>query len=174
MNCQQRPASRRAFVVSGVVTVMAQWTDEQREVALGLIRAGTGTNEVSRRTGIPAPTLSRWCKQAGVEVAGTEQVAAAAAATKVKWAERKAELIDRYAEAIEMFLDRATQADTPPGDVRHLIWASAVLTDKNQLLDGAATSRHEQLGLERQRERVLAMTDELAERRERKDGTTGG
>lgn len=152
---------------------MATWTAEQREVAVGLLRAGTPFADVHRRTGVPKPTLSRWAREADVQPAGAEQVEAAANATKIAWSQRRASLVDDLGEAAVALLEKTLDASDGP-DARGWATAVAILVDKAQLLSGGVTSRHEQLDAERRRERVEHLADELEERRRAKDGTTGG
>jgi hypothetical protein len=44
---------------------MARHTDEDRQQALSLLAAGKTQGEVSRQTGIPQPTISRWASEEG-------------------------------------------------------------------------------------------------------------
>lgn len=152
---------------------MAQWTAEQREVAVGLLRAGGTIADVHRRTDIPKPTLSRWASEAGIDVPGAERVQEAATATRLAWAQRRGQLVDRIGSVVETLLDRIESADDD-SDPRGNATAFGILVDKAQLLSGGVTSRSEQLSAERAREELAEMVDELEERRRAKDGTTGG
>jgi transcriptional regulator with XRE-family HTH domain len=149
------------------------WTPEQQAEALDLIRDGLSYRKVSDRTGVAISTLSKWANEAGITSPRAAQVAAATDATKVAWAQRRTALVDRFGEVAAQLLDRVVD-DSDASDAKNLMTAAAIAVDKAQLLSGGVTSRSEQVGLERQRERVLAMRDELADRRELKDGTTGG
>jgi len=151
---------------------VAQWSPEQREIALGLLRAGNALADVHRRTEIPKQTLSRWAHEADIHPPGAEQAEAAANATRIVWAKRREQLIDRFGDVAAALLDRLE--DSSAQDVRHLVWSAAVSVDKAQLLSGGVTSRHEQLDAQRRRGRVEEIADELSQRRAAKDGTTGG
>ena len=149
---------------------------ETRDQVLQLLRDGEGVREAARRTGVTKSVVSRWAQAAGIVVAGADQTAAATEAVKLGWAKRKGELTDQAGDMAAVALERF-QAETNARDAQAHATAFAILVDKAQLLSGGVTSRHEQMGLDRQRERVQAMKDEVAERRDAKaakDGTTGG
>lgn len=151
----------------------SKFTDAQHDQALTLVREGVGYREITRRTGVARSTISTWARAAGIDTEKADQVAAAAEANRVGWHKRRGELIDRFGDLAELMLER-TEACNESADAKNLITAAAIAVDKAQLLSGGATSRYEQVGLDKQRERVRAMQDELAERRAAKDGTAGG
>lgn len=148
------------------------WTPEQRAEALQMLRDEIGTQETSRRTGIPPGTLSRWAKTAGIVSPNAAQTAGANEAVRLAWTKRRGDLVDQLGQVAAELLEKARSAD--PRDAQSLMTAVAIGVDKAQLLSGSATSRHEVLDAQRRRERVAQMQDELAVRRQAKDGTTGG
>lgn len=150
----------------------AQWSADKREEVLALLRGQIGTREVARRTGVPVQTVSRWAKAAGLEAVNAEQVAAATDATRIAWAQRKAQLVDDLGEVAAELLSKAR--DAAGREAQAYMTAVAIGVDKAQLLSGGVTSRHEQLDAQRRRERVVGLGDELEARRAAKDGTTGG
>lgn len=150
----------------------SKFTDEQRKQALELVREGVGYREITRRTGVSRSTISTWAREAGIDTEKADQVAAAAEANRVGWHKRRGELIDRFGDLAELMLER-TEACNESADAKNLITAAAIAVDKAQLLSGSATSRHEVMDAQRRRERVGHLRDELAERRQAKDGTTG-
>lgn len=150
-----------------------RWSDEDKTTALDMLRDGVGTREVSRRTGVSSSCLSRWAKAAGIVVDRAAQTTEATEATKLKWAQRRDLLVDRFGEVAQQLLDRAVADDTDPGDTRHLIWSAAVSVDKAQVLSGGVTSRHEILDAQRRRSRVEEIADELAARREVREAAGG-
>lgn len=147
------------------------YSDETREQALAKIRDRMSLRTIEAELGVPRSTLSRWAQAAGITI-DAAQVEAATNATKIAWAQRKTALVDRLGEVAAELLEKAR--DTSGKDAQAFVTSVAICVDKAQLLSGGVTSRHEQLGLERQRERVAAMRDELADRRDAKNGTTGG
>lgn len=152
---------------------VGRWPDETRTAALQLLRDGVGTNETSRRTGVPAPTLSRWAKDAGIVIDRAAQTVAAAESTRLKWAQRREEIPDEVGTVLAEILEKCREA-TSGRDAHGYAMAYGTLIDKAQLLTGGPTSRHEHLDAQRRRDRVAELRDEVAERRALKDGTTGG
>lgn len=143
-------------------------TDDVRNAALDRLRNGEKVTDVARAIGVNKATVSRWASKAGVHVVTEGRTANATRAAQTKWAERRGQLMDRYGDVIESLLDRLK--DAPAKDVRDYVWSAAVLTDKAELLSGRPTQRHEVRDLERRRDRVTAMADELEERRRAKAG----
>jgi hypothetical protein len=145
--------------------------DATREAVLVKVRNGVPYRQISDEHGVATSTISNWAKTAGIESAGAEQVAAAVAATKVAWTQRRGELVDALGEAAAELLEKARRA--PARDAQALMTAVAIGVDKAQLLSGGATSRHEQMDADARRERVATLRDELAERRADKETATG-
>jgi hypothetical protein len=150
---------------------MARWSEAKRSEALQLLRDQVGTQETARRTGVPAPTLSRWAAAEGIESPNAERTASANEATRLAWVQRRGQLVDRLGDVSAELLEKARNADAR--EAQAFMTAVAIGVDKAQLLSGSATSRHEVLDAQRRRERVDRLQDELAERRTAKDGTTG-
>lgn len=151
-----------------------QWTDDERDAILDQVRAGTSYRTISESTGAGIATISRWATRAGIEPAGAEQVEAAVNARLVAWTHRRSQLTDRLGEIIEGLLDRVEDTESAAKDVRDHVWSAAVLIDKAQLLSGSPTSRREIHDAQGRREVVESLGDELTQRRNAKDGTTGG
>lgn len=146
----------------------SKYTPTQKAGALDRLRAGEYLSHVAADTGIPKQTLSRWAGLADIDVAQPERTAAATGAAQRKWAERRAELVDRCGDVAALLLERIAdeQADDPRGNAT----AFGILVDKAQLLSGQPTHRHEYRDAERRQERVAKMTDELEQRRQTKTG----
>ncbi len=144
-------------------------TDQQRKDALRLY-VELGPAEAGRRCEIPAATIRSWAHRAGVSanVPPSEQTRAATDAARLSWAQRRAEL-SRETGAVAAELPERIRTATKASDVRALATGYSVLVEKGQLLDGAVTDRVEISEGER-RERVKAMRDELAARRDAKAG----
>jgi len=141
-----------------------RYTPEQRAEALRLI-ASVGPAEASRRLEIPAGTTRSWAWRHGVAtpVPESERTRAATDAAKLSWAQRRLELGRETGRVASELLERMRDA-TKAADVRSLATAFAVVVEKAQLLDGAATERVEISEADR-RERVAALRDEVAARR---------
>lgn len=144
---------------------MPTWPAQTRSDAVALLRDGVGTREVARRLSVPHPTLSRWAKAAGLEPERDARAREAHAAVRQAWAQRRLDLVDQLGEATVTLLERTLTATDGP-DARGWATALAILVDKAQLLSGQATSRHEVFDAERRRQHVLALADELAQRRQ--------
>lgn len=142
---------------------------EQRKEALRLHRE-VGPAKASRECGIPAATIRSWAYREGVSttVPPSEQTRAATDAARRSWAQRRLELSEQTGAAAADLLERIRRAKRAT-DVRALATAYAALVEKGQLLDGSVTSRVEVEGGDRL-ERVKAIRDDLAMRREAKTG----
>lgn len=121
-----------------------RYTDQQRTDATALATE-VGVSEAARRVGVDKATISRWCKAAGVATLHTESTAAAVDAKRLAWEERRTDLAHEQGriaakalELTEQCLDRRKFSDA-----RAAATTMAILTDKAQLLTGAATSRSE-------------------------------
>lgn len=152
---------------------MPRIPDETRAAIAADIRAGKPYREIADTHGVSMGSVANIADEHGITPPGAEQVEAAANASKLKWAQRREALVDELGEVAAELLQKARTA-AAARDAQAYATSVAILVDKAQLVSGGVTSRHEQLGLERQRQRVLSMTDELEERRRQKDGTTGG
>ena len=146
----------------------AKHSEQVKTDALTRLQAGQGTREVSRDTGVPASTLSRWAKDAGIVADRAGQTRAATEATALKWSQRRDRLADIIGENLETLLGKSVAAEKG-SDASGFAVAFGVFLDKAQLLTGAATSRHEVFDAQRRRERIAEMADELEQRRRLKD-----
>lgn len=151
----------------------AKMPDEARERALRMLGEHRPYREIAEACGIGLATIARLAKQAGIEAPGVEQTSAAVEATKVKWLQRKADLVDDAGTQAALALQKIAEA-SEGRDAKDWAVTFAVLVDKAQLLSGGVTSRHEQLDAARRAARVAELEDELAERRAARGGTTGG
>jgi hypothetical protein len=152
---------------------VAKLTAEARERAVRLLHEHRPYREIAEQCGIGLATVSKIAREEAIVSPGAEQTAAAAAATKVKWAERRTVLVDELGDACEEFLRRAL-AETDSRRAQKWMTALAIGFDKAQLGSGGVTSRHEQMAADRARERIGELADELAARRAAKDTATGG
>lgn len=145
------------------------YSPEQREEALRLYRE-LGAAEAARRCDLPAATIRSWAHRNGIAttVPPSEQTRAATDAARLSWAQRRHALAESTGAAAADLLERI-RAAKKPADVRALSLAYAALIEKGQLLDGSVTSRVEVEGGDRL-ERVKAIRDDLATRREAKTG----
>lgn len=144
-------------------------SDEVRNAALDRLRAGEQVTDVARDIGVNKSTVSKWATKAGVAVVTEGRTANATRAAQTKWAERRATLIDDMGQVAAELLQKARTADDAR-QAQGFATSVAIFVDKAQLLSGAATSRHEVRDVERRRERILQMADELEERRQAKAG----
>lgn len=144
---------------------------EKRAAVVAAVAAGTPYREISAEHGIAIGLISRWAAADGVESPNAERVEAATNATKLKWVERRGVIVDDLGTVAAELLEKARTADAR--DAQAFATSVAILIDKAQLVSGGATSRHEQLDAQRRRERVGHLRDELTERRDVKNGTTG-
>jgi transcriptional regulator with XRE-family HTH domain len=154
------------------VNPVAKLPDETREHVVVLLREQRSYRDIVEQTGVALGTISKIARDEGIESPGAAQTEAAANATRIAWAQRRTALVDALGEAAAELLEKTRTAGAR--DAQAFMTAVAIGVDKAQLLSGGVTSRHEQLDAQRRRDRILAMQDELAERRARKDGTTGG
>lgn len=125
----------------------------------------------TQRTGVPKGTIRGWAKKAGVSTGDGEKTRAAtrvaAARHKRSLEERRGVLVEKLGELAELGLDWAAQLIERGGDeivLRDAVGAFTRAIHDLQLLSGGATSRHELA----EREQVLSLRDELAERRRAK------
>lgn len=136
--------------------------ESERAEALRLYREH-GPAEAARKTGIPSNTIRSWALRAGEGLSRQDTARANVAAARLTWAQRRAEVAVRSGEMAAGLLERAEGAK--PRDARDLMASFKIALDAAQLLDGAATERVEISASERV-ERVQAMRDEVAARRQ--------
>lgn len=154
------------------------YTDEDKAAALALY-AEAGPTAVQDTLGVPKATVTAWAKAAGIGTVRNEQTAAATEAARLDWEKRRLEMTHEIGEVAELALSRVRHIiedrcsvirHTKDGEqyviaegaeAKAYATTMAILIDKAQLLSGAATSRTEHVD----RERALALVDELAERR---------
>lgn len=123
------------------------YTDQTRQHAIALA-VEHGPAEAARQLAaqgihVKATTLRSWCSRAGIATVATERTAAAVAANKARWDERRSSMVDEIGEVAQMALDHTRQALTA-GDGRTAKDAAttmAILVDKAQLLSGGVTGR---------------------------------
>jgi hypothetical protein len=161
-----------------------RYTDEQRTAVLKRIGSGESLHAVSKDSGIPKASLSRWAQAVGLD--GTSRTQTTRAGTEANRANAQArrtanletmiakigDLLDRMDAPHKVFMalggkdggvesftyDRATS-----GDVRNYAVSVGVLVDKMRLEMGEPTEHHQISGVDPAK--VRAMRDELAERR---------
>lgn len=118
------------------------YTDEQRAEALALY-VELGAAETARRTGIAKGTVMSWASRSGLAMHATEATRKATEASALKWAQRRQQLVHDIGAVAELAL-RQAQVSVETGHARNakdFATTMAILVDKAQLLDGAATSR---------------------------------
>lgn len=121
---------------------MAKWTPEQRAEALELY-VELGPAAASARTGIPVGTIASWAHRNGVQTRCIETTAARVEHSRLRWAERRADLAERIGAVAEKALDQTEHAlDEGDRKAKDFALTMAVLVDKAQLLSGEATARH--------------------------------
>lgn len=139
------------------------WPDETRAAALEVLQA-RGLAAAHTETGVPRGTISLWADQAGIDRSAitervSQQQAAAAkavgAATTLKWAERKAELVQvlgdvaldsAYAQraitqSIREYVEGGDLEVLEAASLGQLVGAGTRAIHDLQLLAGEATER---------------------------------
>ncbi len=115
-----------------------RYTDQDRDHAVKLYTEH-GTAEASRRTGIPARTILRWAKTAGVvSRANAKKTAPATAELRALSVERRVRVRAALLERTEHLLESITGSD--PTGARNLAVAVGVLIDKYRLEYGQTTA----------------------------------
>ena len=143
------------------MTGHSSYTADQRRKALDLYLEH-GPAEAGRRTGIPSATIRSWARREDVTSERAEAAQAGAAAARLTWAQRRAEVCMRSGALAEELLDRA-EASSKSREVRDYMASVTMAVNTAQLLDGAPTARV--VSEVERRERVKALRDDLAERR---------
>ena len=159
----------------------SQHTPEQKAEAIRLTAEG-GLAHAWRETGIPKPTIVRWCKEAGVERFHPEQTRMAVDALQARTAEvrstlrlmlieKAVDLIERMDEPHVEFKGKDGAAVeypiAPAGAVQNYATSAAILIDKFRLEAGEATGRTESWTndhVDHERGIARAIREELAER----------
>jgi transposase-like protein len=94
--------------------------------------------------GLPRQTVHRWLRDAGVTVT-TENREAAVEATKLRWEERRAVMVEEMGEVAQIALQRTRDGLGAGLDgvkaAKDAATTMAILVDKAQLLSGGATGR---------------------------------
>jgi transposase-like protein len=133
------------------------WSDAEKQRAMTLV-AEHGLAHAWRETGIPKPTIVRWCQDAGIERFHPEQTRAAVDALQARSStlrellrlsllERADDLLERMDEPhIEFKGKDADQVEypiAPASAVQNYATSAAILIDKHLLMSGEATGRTE-------------------------------
>lgn len=128
-------------------TMATRWSTEQRTHALDLLANGIPLTDVVATTEIPKQTLSRWAKDAGLDLLGLSRSKAttAIAAAQARWEQRRAVVADKAGRLAELAADEATRllSEGEYLEAQRLMTVMGVSVDKAQLLTGAATARTE-------------------------------
>lgn len=126
---------------------MAKWSEQDKAHALELLANGTPLTDVVATTEIPKQTLSRWAKDAGLDLLGLSRSKAttAIAAAQARWEQRRAVVADKAGRLAELAADEATRllSEGEYLEAQRLMTVMGVSVDKAQLLTGAATARTE-------------------------------
>lgn len=133
------------------------FTEQERNEAVAIV-ADKGLAAAWRETGIPKPTLVRWCKDAGVERFHPERTRAAVDALQQSAAlareQLRAELLERALDLLERMdephvdfkgkeASEVTYPIAPAAAVQNYATSAAILIDKYRLEMGEATGRQE-------------------------------
>lgn len=134
-----------------------QWTDDQKAEAIRLTAEG-GLAHAWRETGIPKPTIVRWCKAAGVERFHPEQTRMAVDAMQALAANTRETLrlmlIEKAVDVLERMdaphtefkgkdNEEVTYPIAPAAAVQNYATSAAILIDKYRLEVGEVTARGE-------------------------------
>lgn len=137
-----------------------RYTPDEKTHALDLYTAH-GPAEAARLTGIPAPTIRSWASRNHLTDERNATVAAAVAARKLSFEERRAALADRLLAEAEVALThelgRLDQAD-----LRDLVGARTRAIHDHLLLAGEATARHEHVTVDAVDAEIARLEAELA------------
>lgn len=164
-----------------------RYTPDEKTHALDLYTAH-GPAEAARLTGIPAPTIRSWASRNHLTDERNATVAAAVAARKLSFEERRTALAHGLLDDIEQLRDelfsecverkavtlshpvygaRAEVIDierTRPtfAEQARIMTAIGIAVDKTQLLSGAATERHEHVQVDAVDAEIARLEAELA------------
>lgn len=137
------------------------WSDADKQRAIKLV-ADHGLAHAWRETGIPKPTIVRWCQDAGVERFHPEETRAAIDALRARAAETRetlrllliekaVDLLERMDEPHVEFkgkdADQVIYPIAPASAVQNYATSAAILIDKYRLEIGEATGRTEHRAL---------------------------
>ena len=160
---------------------MTAWTEEQKAEAIALT-AEHGLAHAWRETGIPKPTIVRWCKDAGVERFHPEKTRAAVDALTARAAhireQVRLELLEKVADLLERMdaphtdfkgkdSDEVVYPIAPAAAVQNYATSIGILIDKYRLEVGEATGRTESWTndhVDHERGIAQAIREDLAER----------
>jgi hypothetical protein len=158
-----------------------QWSEEQKAEAIRLT-AEHGLAHAWRVTGIPKPTIVRWCKDVGVERFHPEKTHAAVDALVARAAhvreQVRLELLEKVADLLERMdaphtdfkgknSDRVVYPIAPAAAVQNYATSIGILIDNYRLEVGEATGRTESWTndhVDHERGIAQAIREELAER----------
>src|SRR5579884_2247292 len=161
-----------------------KWSDDQRTEALRLYKE-CGPAEASRRTGIPAKTITSWAERSGMQSDAPANIARAVEVARLTREQRKERLAHdllsdaerlraqlwnpakvhhwgststREGNVVTTYTEFMEHEIPEPtfGDKRALMAAFAAAVDKFQLLTGGATSRNENRLRPEEMEKVLS------------------
>lgn len=123
-------------------------TPEQRRPYLDRLLSGEPAASVAKAARVNATTLYRWAKRDGVDLttrhtATPEKTMAAHDGARLSWAARKADMADKIGEVAAKALAVCASSldEGDPRSAKDAALTLGILTDKAQLLTGAATSR---------------------------------
>ena len=142
--------------------VVVAYTDDERQAALDAYLA-EGASAASRTTGVPARTIRYWARNAGLTTARRENLQQAAIDGLARWEERRVALANEMGEvADKAVLVAATMLEADDTKrAKEAALTAAILTDKAQLLTGAATARIEHNDLDTIDAEVARLAAEL-------------
>jgi len=140
------------------------YTEEQKAEALALY-VEHGASEAGERTGIPAGTIACWASRVGATTERARKRDANIIAIRQAKEELREEIRTQALERALITVSRITE-DVAAADAKNLAIAFGTLLDKYRLEMGEASGFMEHRAASA--DRVQALRDEVAERRERR------
>lgn len=107
--------------------------------------AKDGATAAAKAAGVHRNTVLTWVRQAGIATQRRQNQMAMIEASRDRWEERRARMIDDMGKVAEKALRAVTDTldDARYRDAKDCATTMAILVDKAQLLSGGATARNE-------------------------------
>lgn len=140
------------------------WTPDERQTAIQLLRDSTTLADTHRQTGIPKQTLSGWAKDEAIDLGRTtEKIREAVAARNAQQATRRADLADALLALAELAVPvEVDMIDS--ADLRDVVGSRTRAIHDMQLLTGQPTDRTETVTqLDRELEELTAALSDGAD-----------
>jgi hypothetical protein len=106
-----------------------------------------GPTRAAERTGVSPGAVTKWAQAAGIESVSSEETMVRVQAARLKWEERRLEIVHEMGEKAAQALAEVGQYldEHKPLNAKNSATTMAILVDKAQLLSGGATARTETL-----------------------------